>query len=228
MYHINSCYLNTEDLLCEASKHPKKKLFPINWTHISLLSHEHDDTFFLFPLFCYLIRASKNTHWKLPWNMVMPWNLLNNCLFAHTHTHTHTYTQHEELFLSHILKFTVNHCPGGETMWTWNNETVQQYTAVERSLQCSRAKWAQVRNTPDVKNWFNGKDPDAWKHWWQEEKGKTENEMVSWHHWLDGCEFEQVLGVGDRQGSLECCSPWGCKELDTTEWLNWTEEMLRR
>ena len=149
-------------------------------------------------------------------------------VFLHTHTHTHTYTQHEELFLSHILKFTVNHCPGGETMWTWNNETVQQYTAVERSLQCSRAKWAQVRNTPDVKNWFNGKDPDAWKHWWQEEKGKTENEMVSWHHWLDGCEFEQVLGVGDRQGSLECCSPWGCKELDTTEWLNWTEEMLRR
>ena len=48
----------------------------------------------------------------------------------------------------------------------------------------------------------------------------TEDEMVGWHHRLDGHEFEQAPGVGDGQGSLECCSPWGCKELDTTEWLN--------
>ena len=51
----------------------------------------------------------------------------------------------------------------------------------------------------------------------QEEKGMTEDEMVGWYHQLDGCEFEQALGVGDGQGSLACCSPWGCKESDMTE-----------
>ena len=54
----------------------------------------------------------------------------------------------------------------------------------------------------------------------QEEKGITENEMVGWYHWLDGHEFEQAPGVGDGQGSLACCSPWGCKESDMTEQLN--------
>ena len=68
-----------------------------------------------------------------------------------------------------------------------------------------------------------GKDPDAGKGWRQEEKGMTRDEMVGWHHWLSGHEFEQALGVGDGQGSLVCCSPWGHKELDTTEWLKWTE-----
>ena len=57
--------------------------------------------------------------------------------------------------------------------------------------------------------------------WRQEEKGRTEDEMVGWHYWLDGHEFEEALGVGDGQGSLGCYSPWGCKESDTTEWLNW-------
>ena len=51
----------------------------------------------------------------------------------------------------------------------------------------------------------------------KQEMGTTEDEMVGWHHQLDGLEFEQALGVGDGQGSLACCSPWGCKELDTTE-----------
>ena len=76
---------------------------------------------------------------------------------------------------------------------------------------------------PDSKNWLIGKDPDAGQDWKQEEKGTTEDEMVGWHHRLDGHEFEQALGLGDGQGGLECCSPWGCKESDTTEWLNWTE-----
>ena len=75
----------------------------------------------------------------------------------------------------------------------------------------------------DARNWLIGKDPDAGEDWRQEEKGMTEDEMVGWHHWLDGHEFEQALGVGDGQGSLTCCSPWGHKELDTTEQLNWTE-----
>ena len=64
---------------------------------------------------------------------------------------------------------------------------------------------------PDVKNWLIWKDPDAGKDWRQEEKGTTEDKMVGWHHRLDEHEFEQVPGVGDGQGSLGCCSPWGCR-----------------
>ena len=73
---------------------------------------------------------------------------------------------------------------------------------------------------PDVKNWVIWKDPDAEKDWRQEEKGMTEDEMVGWHHRLNGHEFEQAPGVGDGQGSLACCSPWACKEL--TRLSNWT------
>ena len=76
---------------------------------------------------------------------------------------------------------------------------------------------------PDVKNWHIWKDADAGKDWRWEEKGITEDEMVGWHHQLDRHEFEQVLGVGDGQGSLACCSPWGHKESDTTEQLNLSE-----
>ena len=77
---------------------------------------------------------------------------------------------------------------------------------------------------PDAsKNWLLGKDPDAGKDWRQEEKGTTENEMVGGHHRLHGHEFEQTLGVSDGRGSLACCSPWGLKESDTTEQLNWTD-----
>ena len=75
----------------------------------------------------------------------------------------------------------------------------------------------------DEKNWLISKDPDAGKDWRQEEKGATEDEMVGWHHWLKGHEFEWTPGVADRQGSLACCSSWGRKESDMTEWLNWTE-----
>ena len=78
---------------------------------------------------------------------------------------------------------------------------------------------------PDVKNWLIGKDPNAGKDW-RQEKGTTENEMVGWYHWLDGHEFEQAWGVGEGQGGLVCCSPWGCKESDMTERLNWTEGLF--
>ena len=76
---------------------------------------------------------------------------------------------------------------------------------------------------PAVKNWLIGKLPDAGKDWWWEGKGTTEDEMVGLHHWLDGHEFKQAPGVGDGQGSLACCIPWGHKESDMTERLNWTE-----
>ena len=58
------------------------------------------------------------------------------------------------------------------------------------------------------------------KTWRQEEKGMTEDEMVWWHHRLNGHEFEQALGNGERPGGLACCTPWDCKESDMTEWLN--------
>ena len=67
------------------------------------------------------------------------------------------------------------------------------------------------------------KNPDAGKDWGQEEKGTTEDEMVGWHHQLNGHGFGWTLGVGDGQGGLACCGSWGCKESDTTERLNWTE-----
>ena len=76
---------------------------------------------------------------------------------------------------------------------------------------------------PDPKGWFIWKGPDAEKDWRQEEKRMIEDEMVGWHHWLNGHEFESPLGVGDGQGGLACYSPWGRKELDRTEQLNWTE-----
>ena len=73
------------------------------------------------------------------------------------------------------------------------------------------------------KCWLIGKDPDAGRDWGQEEKGTTEDEMAGWHHWLDGCESEWTLGVGDGQGGLVCCDSWGRKESDMTERLSWTE-----
>ena len=79
---------------------------------------------------------------------------------------------------------------------------------------------------PDAKNWLRRKKPDTGKDWRQEEKGTTEDEMAGWRHQLYGHEFEQASEVGDGQGSLACCSPWGCKESDTTERLNWNDLFL--
>ena len=77
----------------------------------------------------------------------------------------------------------------------------------------------------DVKSQLIGKVPDARKDWRQEEKGTAEDEMVGWHHWLNGHEFEQAPGVDDVQGSLTPCSPWDPKESNMTERLNWTERI---
>ena len=79
---------------------------------------------------------------------------------------------------------------------------------------------------PDAKSWLTGKDPYAEKDWRQEEKGMTEDKMVGWHHRLNGHGFGWTPGVGDGQGGLACCNSWGCKELDMTDWLKWTELIL--
>ena len=70
---------------------------------------------------------------------------------------------------------------------------------------------------PDTKNWLTWKDPDAGKDWRWEEKGTTEDEIIGWHHWFNGHEFVKAQGDGEGQGGLECCSPWGHKELNTAE-----------
>ena len=107
-----------------------------------------------------------------------------------------------------IVRFSIWTLPKGNQSWIFIGKTNAE---VETPIL-----W-----TSDAKNWLLGKDPDAGKDWRQEEKGMTEDEMVGWHHWLDGHEFEQAPGVGDGQGSLVFCSPWGCKELDRIERLNW-------
>ena len=76
---------------------------------------------------------------------------------------------------------------------------------------------------PHAKSWLTGKDSDAERDWGQEEKGTTEDEMVGWHHRLNGHGFRWTPGVGDGQGGLACYGSWGHKQSDTTERLNWTE-----
>ena len=79
--------------------------------------------------------------------------------------------------------------------------------------------------TPHAKSWLIGKDSDAGRDWGQDVKGTTEDKMARWRHGLIGRESEWTPGVGDGQGGLVCCDSWGCKESDTTEWLNWTEHI---
>ena len=107
----------------------------------------------------------------------------------------------------------------------WAARRSNQSILKEISPEYSLEYWSWTSNTwpADAKNWLISKDPDAGKEWRQKEKGTTEDKMVGCHHWLNGHEFGQALRVGDGQGGLICCSPWGHKELDRTEWLNWTE-----
>ena len=145
---------------------------------------------------------------------------------------------------SHVWMWELD-CKESWALKNWCFETVVLEKTLESPLDCKKIKlvnpkgnqpWIFIGRTdaeaeapmlwsPDVKNWLIGKDPDAWKDW-RQEKGTTEDKMVGWHHRLDGHEFEQVPGVGDGQGSLVCCSPWGNKELDMIERLNWTELMV--
>ena len=78
---------------------------------------------------------------------------------------------------------------------------------------------------PDAKSWLIWKDPDSGNDWGQEEKRTTEDEMVRWHHWLNGHGFGWILGVGDRQGGLVYYRSWGSNELDTTDWTGLDIEM---
>ena len=72
---------------------------------------------------------------------------------------------------------------------------------------------APILWSPDTKSWLIRKDPDAGKDWRQEKKATTEDEMVGWHHQVNGHEFEQALGGGDGQGSLVCFISWGSQRV---------------
>ena len=126
---------------------------------------------------------------------------------------------------------------------SWCFSTVVLEKTLESPLECKEIKpinprgnqsWIFIGRTdakaetpilwpPYAKSWLIGKDSDAGRDWGQEEKGTTEDEMVGWHHRLNGHEFGWTLGVGDGQGGLACCGSWGCKESDMTERLNWTD-----
>ena len=106
----------------------------------------------------------------------------------------------------------------------WTVRRSNQSVLEESVLAVNWNDWCKAETPilwpPNAKSWLIWKDPDAGKYWRQEEKGTTEDEMVGWHHQLDGHEFEQAPAVGDGQGSLAWCTPWGHKESDTTERLN--------
>ena len=128
--------------------------------------------------------------------------------------------------------------------WFW---TVVLEKTLESLLDCkeiqlvhpkSDQSWVFIGRTDWCRSWNSNtlatsceelthlKRPWCWKDWGPEEKGTAEDEMVGWHHWLDGHGFVWTPGVGDGQGGLACCDSWGRKELDTTEWLNWTDFIL--
>ena len=159
----------------------------------------------------------------------------------HIKKHRHSFankvssSQSFDFSSSHVWMWELDH----KESWAeknWCSSTVMLEKTLESPLDCKEIQlvnakgnqsWIFIGSTDGeaeapilwpshAKNWLTGKDPDAGKDWRQEEKGMTENEMIGWHHRLSGHEFEQTLGVGDGQGGLVCCSPWGCKELDTT------------
>ena len=106
-----------------------------------------------------------------------------------------------------------------------SNQSILKEISPEYSLErlMLKLKLQYFKWPPDANNWLIWK-PDAGKDWRREEMGTTEDEMVGWHHWLNGPEFELTLGVGDGQGGLVCCSPWGCRGgHDWATELNWTE-----
>ena len=121
----------------------------------------------------------------------------------------------------------LNYGVGEDSRVPWiarrSNQSILKEISPEYSWKDWCWSWRSNLWLPDAKNWLFGKDPNAVKDWRQEKKGMTEDEMAGCHHWRNGHEFEQAPGVGDGQRSLVCCSPWGCKESDTTEWLDWTE-----
>ena len=122
-----------------------------------------------------------------------------------------------------------SNCHAGEDSWEYlgdskkiksvNSKRNQHWIFIGR---IDAEAEAPILWPPNVKNWLIREDPDA-ERLKAGGEGRTEDKMVGWHHQLHGHEFEQAPRVGDEQRSLAYCSPWGDKESDTTEQLNWTE-----
>ena len=112
----------------------------------------------------------------------------------------------------------------------WTASRSNQLILKKSTLNIHWKDWCW--NSYTLATWYE--ELTQWKRpwWWErlkvEGEGMTKDEMVGWHHQLDGHEFEQAPGVGDGQGSLACCNPWGHKEAETTEWLNWTEFIVQK
>ena len=142
-----------------------------------------------------------------------------------------------KVHLSHVWMWELDHKESwglkNWCFWTMVLEKTLESPLDYKEIQSVHPKenqsWIFIRRTdaeaedlilwpPDVKNWLTGKDPDAGQDWRQEEKGTTEDEMVGWHHQLDGHEFEQALGVSEGQGGLACYNPWGLKEIGP-DWM---------
>ena len=179
--------------------------------------------------------------------MLAPWKKTYDQLRQHIKKQRHYFTnkcpssQSYGFSSSHVRMWELNHTEGW-VLKNWCFWTVVLEKTLKSPLECKEIQpvnpnghqpWIFIGRTdaeaeasilwpPDMKNQLIGKGPDTGNDWRQEEKGTKEDEMVGWHHWLNGHEFEQVSGDGEGQGSLACCSPWGCKELDMTEQLTTT------
>ena len=111
-------------------------------------------------------------------------------------------------------------------LWCWRRLLRVPWTArrsnqsILKEINPDAEAEAPILWPPEVKNWLTGKDPYSGKDWRQKQKGMTQDEMVRWHRWVNGPEFEQTLGYSEGQGSLARCCPWGHKESDTAKWLN--------
>ena len=122
----------------------------------------------------------------------------------------------------------LSNCGAGEDSWESLGQQRNQTSSILKEINPGYSLEGRMLNPskalilwpPEVKSWLIAKDSDAGKDWRQEEKGTTEDKMVGWHNLFNGHEFEQSLGDCEGQGSLVCCSPWGCKELDVIERLN--------
>ena len=199
----------------------------------------------------YFLRLQNHcTWWLQPWNSktLAPWKKSYDQIRQHIKKQRHYFadrrpsSQSYGFSSSHVgmwkLDYKENWALKNWCFWTRVLEKTLESPSDCKEIQPIHPKgnqsWIVIGRTgakaevtilwpPVAKNWLIWKDPDSGKDWGQEEKGMTENEMVGWHHWLNWHEFEQALGVGDGQGNLVCCSPWGHKVLDKTERLSWTE-----
>ena len=190
--------------------------------------------------------------WLQPWNqkVLASWEKSYDKLIQHIKKQRYYFankgpsSQSYGFSSSHVWMWELDRKEGWgpKNWWFW---TVVLEKTLENPLDCKEIKpvnakgnqsWMFIGRTgseakapvlwpPDAKSWLIRKDPDAGKDWRQEEKGMTEDEMVGWHHWLDGCESEWTPGVGDGWGGLACCDSRGRSRIRLSDWteLNWTD-----